>query len=83
MECGLWAVATMGRDMNDGHRNGRQDRLKAALRDNLKRRKVQARARAEAPEGEAGDLSAATSPEDDARPAEAGTATEPKPSGGP
>ena len=73
----------MGRDMNDGHRNGRQDRLKAALRDNLKRRKVQARARAEAPDGEADDPSAAATPEDGVRPAEAGTATEPKPSGEP
>jgi len=73
----------MGRDMNDRHRNERQDRLKAALRDNHKRRKVQARGRAEAPEGEAGDPSAVATPENDAPPAEAMTATEPKPSSEP
>ena len=44
-----FVVATLGRAMNE--RNDRRaERLKAALRDNLRRRKDQGRGRAEAPE---------------------------------
>lgn len=40
------ATATMGREMDERAKDDRAERLKAALRDNLKRRKAQARGRA-------------------------------------
>jgi hypothetical protein len=42
-----WVAATMGRveNMTDGKSQDRAERLKAALKENLKRRKAQARGR--------------------------------------
>jgi hypothetical protein len=48
-------IMTDETDKTSGSRNARQDRLKSALRENLKRRKVQARERAATTEPAHGD----------------------------
>ena len=53
-------------EKRSGKDKGRGDRLAAALRDNLKRRKAQARAKVEAPSSSA-DLSPDASAEEDRR----------------